>query len=233
MKKIIIILLGVLLFCWPGPVLPWSQTTSGITAQNIIDDVRQDINESTASYYDDTADMVYWINEAVHIIASSAGCIEVSEDIILSGGTMAYTLSTSHYDLKSFHLYDSGVVNSPERFSFIRKIQQNLLPDIPEQELRPKYCFEAKGQFCVWPVPGTDISGTTVTVYMSSIPTGVTGVTSQIETPEFFDPAIRNYVRSKAYFKDSREHRGAFFMSLFTSRLQEYIARITGEISAQ
>ncbi len=228
MKKIIIILTGIFLFCAPMTAFPWSQTPSGVTAQAIIDDVRQDVNEATASFYSDDDDMVYWMNEAVQLIASSTGCIEVSEDVILSGGTIAYTLSTPHYDLKDFHLYDSGVVDSSERFSFMKKVPQNLLPEIPEQEPRPKYYFEAKGQFCVWPVPNSDISGTTVTVYMSSIPTGVTDTASPIETPEFFDSAIRDYVRSKASFKDRRNNRGNYFLSLFNSRMAEYLGRVKG-----
>lgn len=197
-----------------------SQATSGVTAQDLIDEVRNDLTEESASFYSDSDDFVPWLDEAVRIVASLTECIEEEEDVVLAVDTVYYSLSTSYYDIKPIALYDSGVDESPYRYSFVQRIEQGTLPQQAEDDERPKTFWVWKDKIGVYPVPSEDwVSGTTVTVYLSAKPSGVTNTSSQIETPWYYDEAIKTYVQAKAMYKKGWVNRYQALIQEFYSML--------------
>ena len=211
----------VAIFCFvPTPAYPASNTSSGLTANDFVSRVRVDMNSGTAidGFYTD-AEFVQWINEAVETTVALTQCMETSENVVLVSGTMAYTISASHYDI-SYCIYDSGVENSPERFHMMIRFVPGL--SIPPQEERPKLWWEWEGKLNVWPVPNSDLSGTTVVAHLVSKHSGVTSTATAITTPAYLDPALVYYVRAKAHFKEKSEEKGKFYMMMYNNLINEY-----------
>jgi hypothetical protein len=215
------------LFLWamgtcfaPPPVYAYSTVTSGETAQVVMDDVRSAVNMEDSDFVEDS-ELITWINEGVNEIALQTQCLQGTEDIVLSGNTISYSLTTSFIRLGSVGLYDSGVEGSTERHSWVQKASPMLLPTAPKQKDRPKYFFTFDDKVYFIPTPNSDMTGTTVTVFMTTVPSGVTVASSAIETPRIFDKALRTYVRAKVYGKEGSglEARESFLLGLFYQEL--------------
>lgn len=218
MKRIIIAALLFLFVC-SGALYAGSNTPSGISVQTIVDRIRVDLNSplATDSFFNDT-DIVQWVNEAVNVINTVTQCMETTEQVVLSSGTMSYTISASHYDINHC-IYDSGIANSPTRYSFLMRYIPGL--PVPQQEPRPKFWREWESKLFVFPVPDDSLSGTTVHAYLNAKHAAITAVGDAISTPAYMDAAIIYYVKAKAHFKEKADAKGAAFMQLFNSIINE------------
>lgn len=196
-----------------------SEETSGVTAQDLIDDVRGDLSESQASRWDD-ADLIRWADEAVTLIVTMTGCLDAGEALALEAGVSLYTISTSHYAI-DYVVYDSHVENSPERFH--RLVLTSPKTESEEEEERPKMYWEENGQLAVWPIPNDTISGNSVVVYMTEKPTAITTASSGVSTPWFFDPLVRDYMLFKAYMKVERGDFATIFWNKFKEELSFFV----------
>lgn len=203
-----------------SPCLAGTQTTSGITAQTLIDRLRQDVNDSTTTLFTD-AEAARWCDESVKIIASQARCMEGYSACTLTANTMTYSMSVSHYDIESAW-YDSQSTSAPQRYFFLQKVDPAAIFNLPREGGRPAFWFEWAGYIGFWPVPGTAESGKDVTVYYVKKPTGVSGVSSAIETPFYFDPVILLYLKAKYAEKDQDEGRAAYYKGLFYQAIEKY-----------
>lgn len=198
-----------------------STTTSSKTAQDIIDDVRVDLNESTAVFWADS-ELVTWIDEAIWEITSKTRCLEETVfTISLVANTYSYTISTNFVDVETV-LHDSGDNDDPTRIMALKREDITDFGHEREHGRPKKYCIW-DNKLLVWPVPDSTWAGTDLYLYVVSFPAGVSGTGSSIETPAYFDTAIKYYVLAKAYYKDNKEVRGNYYMSLFEKMLQDYI----------
>lgn len=191
--------------------------TSGITAADIITDVRADLNESTASFWTE-ADLLQWIDEAVREIVNRTRCLETTAYTIdLVNGTYKYDTTGSFLSIETI-IHNSGVTGSITRIFTLKRMDiQNL--GHSKETGRPKFFAVWNDDIYIWPIPGTDEATTELTVFQVTLPTGVSATNSAIETPAYLDSAIVNYVKAKAYFKDLKETMGAFYMSLFEKQM--------------
>ena len=221
--KRFLIALAILLFL-PSFAFAGTIATSSITAADIIADVQADLNDDSSTFY--TADNYYqWIDEAITEIVNRTRCLEETVfTITLSEDTWSYDVGQSYTDIETI-FYDSGVTSDKQKIFTVKK--QNIREIAHSKETgRPKvYCLWAD-KVLVWPIPGSDESGTTLHVYAVEFPSGVTTSTSPIETPAPLDPAIVHYVKAKALFKDSKELKGQYFMGLFDVSIKNYILNI-------
>ena len=212
------------------PVYAGTITTSGATVQTIIDRVRVDLNETTAAFWAD-ADLIQWIDEAITMITVKARVLESgTTEITLIDATYSYAISgttPSWIDVEAvFH--DSGVTTGSDSHKRIFTLKKEDIRNIghTSEKGRPKvYCLW-DNSLIIWPVPDSIWSGTTLIVYTVTLPSGVTTSTSLIETPAYFDPAILNYVKAKAHYKDKREVLGHYYMNLFNVMIQEGVLNI-------
>jgi hypothetical protein len=202
--------------------LAWggTQATSSTTVATIITRAQQDINDASGNFFT-SAESIRWINEAVEIIASQSRCLETSENATLLNGQMAYTISTSHYDIESV-LYDSGLSTDPQRYSFLNKVDIRDLHLLSKEKGRPTYWWEWNDNLHVWPVPGSGQNATTVQAFMIEKPTAITSTSDTIPTPYYMDHLILLYMKARYYEKGERPATANYYRSLFEQRMAFY-----------
>ncbi|KKL27769.1 hypothetical protein LCGC14_2381860, partial [marine sediment metagenome] len=214
-RKYILICFAVFLsFFLSDMAFAGSTATSGTTAQPFIDRIRYDLNEITAiggntGYWKDPA-LIFWIDEAVDEIASRTRVLESgASNIIVIADTRSYSITGTFLDVEKAE-YDIGVSGVTTKTSQIYDLDR-----VPFAKLRlghekekgyPKAFSVWDNTLYIWPIPrddpsgksGVTMSGNTIYVYNISFPSGVTNSSSAIETPRYFDTAIRFYVIGKA-----------------------------------
>jgi hypothetical protein len=203
-----------------------SQGTSGVTAQDIIDDIRNDFNEDSGLFTDSEA--VQWLDEAVREINYRARCLESgASNIILAANDWDYALTHSYMDIEKV-MYDSGVTDddySPQVYALDRVPFQKLRYGHEKDRGSPKSWAVWNDTLFIWPVPRSTESGSTLYLYSVETPSGVTVTSSAIETPSYFDEAIKRYVLAKAYYKDRQRAKGNAEMALFRDYISLYVSR--------
>lgn len=228
---LLIVLLGFGTYSYAG-----NTATSGVSVQTIIDRVRIDVAEANADFWAD-ADFIQWTNEAVREIVNQTRCLETGvSTIVLYPFGRSYSLSAlSWIDVEKVE-YDSGVTwihsSGTTRFNPLYIYDLDRVPFIKlrqgnEKETgTPKVFAVWNNSLYVWPMPDTTQAGTTCYAYYVPLPSGVTSAASSIETPSYFDSAILDYVRGKAWYKAEYVKRGEYFMKLFYAKIQTYLVNI-------
>jgi len=208
--------------CWAG-----NTSTSGVTAQTIIDRARANLAERTADFWTD-ADIVQWTNEAVREIVSQTRCLETgTSTIVLSAYGRSYPLSgLSWIDVEKVEYY-SGVTSDPlQYYDLDRAPFINMRLGNEKEKGKPKVFAVWNNSVYLWPVPTSVEAGTTCFVYYVPLPSGVTSAASSIETPSYFDAAILDYVLAQAWYKAEYVTRAKFFEARFLSRIKAYLVNI-------
>jgi len=224
MKKLLQIISICLFLCLSIPVFSGTIDTSSSTAATLITIVRADLNEATASFWADT-EFTTWIDEAITEINNLARCLETTvSDVLLVANDYDYAFAVSYLDIESI-IHDNGDTTSPQRIFSLAKAD---IKDIghENEKGRPKIYTLWNDSIIVWPIPDSTQAGTTLHVYYIPMPSGVTATTSPIETPAYFDPAIVDYVKAKAYYKDNKSILGDKFMELFQARIANYTSNV-------
>ena len=196
MKRFLLAFLLILIPCstWAG-----STATSGSTASDFITDIRVDLDEDSAGYWDDD-DLVQWLDEAVWEIATRTGCLESgTSTIVLVENTRRYAVAEDFLFVHTIE-YDSGDTTTPN--------QVVTLTRVDKRDMGHKNKKGPPNVYCVWadnieirPIPRSDQSGTSLYVYLALAPSGVTSTSSAIETPAYFDTAIKYFVKARALEK--------------------------------
>lgn len=209
-----------LIFFIPAMCFAGSQTRSGKSADDIITEARQILNETTASFWTAT-EMLSWINEGMLDIVSKTHCLEDTATIILSGNTKAYTWTgTSNY----LTIDPNGVFYQDKDTSKYTVLTNNksIIGDVSDTG-PPRYWYEFGGKVHVWPVPTTSHSGSTIFVDYVFIPDGCATSGFAIETPEIYDPALVSYVVSRAFLK-KRKPEANIYIQLYDQMINRYRA---------
>jgi len=214
-----------------GHVQAGTIDTSGVTVDTIIDRVRYDLNETTASFWSDT-ELRQWINEAIWEINSKTRCLERSTFTqALAEDDYDYSITGDWLSIETI-IHDSGVTTgdtdtneASRRLHTLKRIDIRDYGHTRETG-RPKQYAIWNDTLYVWPIPDSDQSGTTLILFAVNLPTSITSGSSATETPAYFDHAIVNYTKAKAYFKDKRDAKGNYYMALFEKALREYVVNI-------
>ena len=205
--------------------------TSGVTVQTVIDRARYDLNETTASFWSDT-ELQQWINEAIWEINSKTRCLEKAVSTqTLAEDDYDYAITGNWLSIETI-IHDSGTTTgdsdtdeASRRLYTLKRIDIKDFGHTRETG-RPKQYTVWNDTLYIWPIPDSNVSGTTLILFAINLPTDITSSTSSIETPAYFDHSILNYVKAKAYFKDKREAKGNYYMALFEKALREYVVNI-------
>jgi hypothetical protein len=225
-----------LLLLLPVSLYAGGTTTSGVTAQTVIDRVRADLNETTASFWTDTQ-LVKWMDEAVKEIVYKTRCVETGTSLYVvkaldryvpfSGSTMLDIEKVEHesgvtwvYTGSGSTRFDTNYIMDLERQPF-----RNLRSGNDKETGRPKVFSVWNNRIYFYPIADEAQAGTTLYVYYIPYPTGVTASASPIETPSYFDLAIYDYVKAKALLKDSNPNAD-YFLKSFNQRIVDYIVNV-------
>ena len=226
MKKSLLITLIVLFL--PITALAESQQTSGVTAGVIIEGARYYVNETTASFWDDSTDMLWYVRAAIADVARNTECLETTEVIALVTGQTEYPLSSNYYHVEKA-LYSGATVEYNDSRS-------KGLQRIPLIKVGHTNTIGEPVRYSVWndiliidPEPASAVSGYKVSVYEIARPTRITSGNSVIQTPEKYDDILSVYVAGKASIRSGDYNRSAFLMSQYDS----FIAIETKKIRLQ
>lgn len=227
-------------FLYAGPT-----TTSGTSAQAFIDRIRYDLNEITVTsgntgYWKDPA-LIYWIDEAVDETVSRTRCLESGvSNIIVIAGVRAYsipeTISGFSFGGVAKIEYDIGLsgdtVSQSQVFDLDRAPWAKLRKAKEKETGYPKAYSVWDNTLYIWPIPrddtagtvsGVTMSGNTIYFYNIPFPSGVTSASSTIETPQYFDTAIRFYVISKAFdVNPATAQRAPGYMARYDAIMDRY-----------
>ena len=222
MKKFI---LTALLLCLSIPVYAGTISTSSITANTIITQVRYDLNESVPGYWSN-ADLIKWIDEAVRAVVGRTRCLESgASSVTLNPDIRSYSISGDFIDIEKVECDISVSGNTTE------KTQVYDLDRVPFGKMRykkgketgdPKTFSMWANTLYVWPIPRSGQTPYTLYVYRATLPSGVTVTTSPIETPAYFDTAILYYVKGKAMMKQNQENRAKVYFDMFEGLCTRY-----------
>lgn len=218
----ILFLLFISTPCFAGPTTP-----SGITAQIIVDRSRRDLNALSHSGLTDAAlpdsDLIQWIDEAVDIIVNKTRCLESgASNIAVYNLQRRYLINKNFLDVEVVE-FDTGNTTDP------RKPMVYALDRVEKRDIghnwetgNPKVYCVWNNYLEIWPIPSS--SGTTIYLYTIDQASGVTAVTSAIETPAYLDQALPYYVKAKGLYKFG--HNGDSFLALFDAFVNQYIVNV-------
>ncbi|EFK95224.1 conserved hypothetical protein, secreted, partial [sediment metagenome] len=106
-----------------GVAYAGSVTTSGVTANTVLTEVRRDLAETTAGFWADV-DLLQWMDQAVQLIVSKTKCLESSKvEQVLSANTWAYSLSAYSFTDVEAVLHDSGVTTEQTQVFSLQRVQ--------------------------------------------------------------------------------------------------------------
>jgi len=232
MKKLLNIICAIIFILFLSVESLWAGTvtTSGVMAHTLMGEIRAELHEATASFWNDS-DFYQYMDEAVFEIQSRTGAMESGQTSFpVTVGQFANDMADNFLTIETI-LYDSGKTNVADD-SKIYALKRVSIKEIGHKREKgnPKEFTVWNNQILIWPVPITTRDGDSGTsilyVYATTLPSGITTSTSHIRTPSYFTPAIKNYVKAKAYYKDNRLSVGNHFMNLFNLKLQEYMVTV-------
>lgn len=207
------------------PIYAGSQATSGVTAQVMIDTLRRDLVDPTGNPFFTDADFIKWMDQAVFEIVSRTKCLESGiSNVILIANTWSYAISGSFFDVDSV-IYNSGDTTSATQVFTLDRIDVKAIGHSKETG-KPKFFCLWNDNLLIWPIPRTSEAGTTLTLYLATMPSGVTATTSPIETPTYFDNAILDFTKGQAYAKDSQPALSDYYLKRFYAKIEDYLQRV-------
>lgn len=223
MKKLLTALIVCLVLA-VSPAYSGTIATSTETVADVITRVQADVNSASSTFWTD-AHYIQWTNEAITEIVNRTRCLEETVfTVALTSGTYAYAIGTAYVSIEAV-IYDTEDTAAKQRYygldrKRIMEVGRN------KETGHPKSYYIWGDKIEVWPVPGADDATKKLYLYAVSFPDGVTATNSAIETPAPLDPAITNYVKAKALFKDNKESKGRYFMGLFNESVSAYVVNI-------
>jgi len=193
-----------------------SQQTSGVTAQTIIDQARYYANEVTASFWSNTPEVLFWVNNGIRDIASKTKCLEHSNIITLTSGQTEYAISsgsTKYIGIDSV-IYASGASGSETYKGLVRSNPQST--GHVSNPLQPVYFYEFGGKIGLIPTPGSAQTGTSIYVNFTSIPSGIT-ITQEVQLPGggAYTDLLSMYVAAKMLFRSGKFNEGSLLMNQY------------------
>ena len=206
-----------------APAASWAgtQATSNSTVADIVTKAQAIVNDSSSEFAS-SAEWMRWIDEAVKQVALIGRCLEGTANATVYSGQMSYSLGVDTLDIETV-LYDDGVAGT-DRYTMLDKIDPKDLyaKSRGSSSGRPALWFQWGSAVNLWPVPGDDQNGTSITAFYVANPAALTSTTSAIPTPYYFDSAIALYAAAKFYEKDSREAKAVYYKNLFYQEVERF-----------
>ena len=224
MKRILLI--SIILLLIPITGYAGTVTTSGITAQIIIDRAKSNLDAEPDPYFVQS-DYIYWTDEAVRTVVNLTRCLESAvTEIHLLTNTRRYSFATAFtfIDIQTVE-HDSGDTTDHKQIKTLNRVNKNYIGKDDSVGRPQAYCLW-NNQLEISPIPRSVLSGTTLYVYAVSLPSGVTLSESPIETPAYLDTSLVYYVTAMGFYKDEKMELGDKWMLLFNARVKDYMINV-------
>lgn len=221
MKRIVIFAIALL---WAFPVFAGTTETSGITAQTIADRAERSLNAAGSTFFAD-ADWIQWIDAGVREIVNQTDCLEATAiELTLVANQRIYDPAQSFTRVTTVE-YNNGDTSDDHQIIPLDRVHKNDIGHGDETGPPKVYCvWDDKIE--IWPIPRADQAGDKIYVNTITLPTGVSIISSAIETPAYFDTTLLYYVIAQACYKDRRNSTGDRYMVLFDKCVKEYLILI-------
>jgi len=158
------------------------------TKENILDEVRNILNEPSALFWSDD-EINEWIDQAAVDISSKAMCVEASGTITLASGTLEYTEPTDCIKVYAVVYSNRGLLKiHPRQLARITATASGA----------PQYYYHFGGKIGIYPVPGASESGGSVTILYSQETDDITDV------PDEYQPYAILFAAARAKLKDQK-----------------------------
>ena len=208
------------IFMVAAMVYAGSQQTSSTLASTIITNARYHLNDTTtsaaSSYFWLDAELLVWVNQGTLDIATRTRCLEGTENISLTPGTVEYSITSNYIDVSTVVYGNSTSVKK----GLVRKNPQTIGNDPDDPNItEPVYWYEWAGKVGAFPAlsTGTGI----ITIYYVSRPSTVTSGQA-VYVPAVYDRALTLYVAAQAFLKSGQYAKSGRLMSEYLAELDRY-----------
>jgi len=229
MKKLPYIMLALIFLA--TPVFAGSQQTSGVTAQVILDRARYYVNEVTASFHNDSTDMLAYLNAGIMDVARKTECLETTENIQLVTGQTEYALSSDYFSVEKAIYSGATTAYNDQTEKALKPVNLQEYGDFEGAGEPVKYCVW-NDTFLVDPQPSSAVSGYMITVYEIERPSEINIISgadpsgvSEIPTPAKYDDALAMYVAHKAVLRSRHFGLSGVLKGLYDTFLTEEMQR--------
>jgi hypothetical protein len=216
------LLFSLILVLAAFPVWAGDQTTSGVTAQTLVDDAQVYLNDAGNDLCTDQQ-LLQFLNDGMKDLVALSHCYQTTETITLLSGVTQYDLSTHFMTIKGA-IYNGGstTYNKPlEEWDLFDGGEDGKGLGMPEDVGEPVYWDEFAGEIAIWPAPTSSVSGYRVTTYLVAVPSGVT-IDQAIPTPAIYDKALTYYITAQAWYRDRQFGFGDYFMGRYEAEIARY-----------
>lgn len=191
--------------------LPGTDSTSGKTAQDILDEARQLLAEASSGFWSDT-EFLQWISNGIQDMVVKTWCLGITENITLVTDTLEYAIS-ANFIVPAAVIYDSTKALLPGHPTKIGHTS-------PVGEPTHYYTFD--GSLGVYPITEAANNGKICKAYL--IPRVDRGLLSSntIPTPAYLDNSLVQYVVGMALFKDRKRADSQEVLANYEKTLQFY-----------
>ena len=218
--KVSLLTIALVLMSCSWAIAGGSQSTSGVTAQAVIDRARVYLNETTASFWTD-ARLLTWLNDGLVDIAARTRCLEGTEKVTLLSGITEYAVSTT----TSFGV--AAVFYSGTTAGYRKGIEEIAINEFGRKPSGEELTGEPNF-YCVWndriyvePQPSSGVSGDLLYVYLAKRPSTI-ALSGANPLPAIFDKALTIYVVFNAFHELRRFDLAAFYENRYLAELDRY-----------
>ena len=163
------------------------------TGQNIIDEIRDELQDTTSLSFG-TAELLRYINRGAKEFCATTGCLQDTQTINTDGSTVGFLLSTYCTNLVVvFVVKYAGV---PLSQTFVHEQTYKIGASVGT----PTNWYEFKGVLYLDLIPTTATGGANaLTVYYLRTPVDMSAVSSTFDFPDEWDSAIVQYAIARCH----------------------------------
>lgn len=166
------------------------------TGQNIIDEIRDELQDTTAKSFGDEL-LLRYINRGAKEFCATTGCLQDTQTIDTDGTTFDYLLST--YCTNLVVVFHVKYARLPLNQTFLHELTYKIGVSVGT----PTTWYEFKGvlYFDLIPTIATG-GGDALVVYYLRTPVNMSAVSSNFDFPDEWDSAIVQYAIARCRYTD-------------------------------
>ena len=190
---------------------PGTNDPSGKTVQNIIDEARELLAETSSGFWTDPK-ILEWLSNGVLDMVVKTWATGETENITLATDTLEYTI-TADFIVTAAVIYDGEkalISGHPTKVGHT--------PPVGE----PTHYYTFDGQMGIYPIAETANNGKICKAYLIPKPAQITSFSTAIPTPAYLDNSLVQYILSMALFKDRKRADAQGVMAGYDKTLMLY-----------
>lgn len=191
--------------------IPGTNDLSGKTAQEIVDEARELLAETSSGFWTDPKILI-WLSNGVLDMVVKTWAMGTTENITLVTDTLEYTITTD-FIVPAAVIYDSSKSLMPGHPTKV-----GHTPPVGE----PTHYYTFDGQMGIYPIAELANNGKICRAYLIPKPAQITSFSTAITTPAYLDNSLVQYILSMALFKDRKRADAQGVMEGYDKTLMLY-----------